>query len=95
MLHIVNKTASLDVCRRFAQPGHAVLLIEDGVLAATTGPHGADLLGDTAASLKVYALQPDLAARGMGGRLQPGITTVDYAGFVELVATHPNNQSWL
>ena len=91
MLHIVNKTASLDVCRRFAQPGHAVLLIEDGVLAATR----ADLLGDTAASLKVYALQPDLAARGMGGRLQPGITTVDYAGFVELVATHPNNQSWL
>ncbi|MCP5286775.1 MAG: sulfurtransferase complex subunit TusB [Burkholderiaceae bacterium] len=91
MLHIVNKTASLDVCRRFAQPGHAVLLIEDGVLAATR----ADLLGDTAASLKVYALQPDLAARGMGGRLQPGITTVDYAGFVELVATHSNNQSWL
>ena len=91
MLHIVNKTASLDVCRRFAQPGHAVLLIEDGVLAATR----ADLLGDAAASLKVYALQPDLAARGMGGRLQPGITTVDYAGFVELVATHSNNQSWL
>ncbi|MCP5269643.1 MAG: sulfurtransferase complex subunit TusB [Burkholderiaceae bacterium] len=91
MLHIVNKTASLDVCRRFAQPGHAVLLIEDGVLAATR----ADLLGDAAASLKVYALQPDLAARGMAGRLQPGITTVDYAGFVELVATHPNNQSWL
>jgi tRNA 2-thiouridine synthesizing protein B len=91
MLHIVNKTASLDVCRRFAQPGHAVLLIEDGVLAATR----ADLLGDAAASLKVYALQPDLAARGMAGRVQPGITTVDYAGFVELVATHPNNQSWL
>lgn len=91
MLHIVNKTASLDVCRRFAQPGHAVLLIEDGVLAATR----ADLLGDAAASLKVYALQPDLAARGMAGRLQPGITTVDYAGFVELVATHSNNQSWL
>ena len=91
MLHIVNKTASLDVCRRFAQPGHAVLLIEDGVLAATR----ADLLGDAAASLKVYVLQPDLAARGMAGRLQPGITTVDYAGFVELVATHPNNQSWL
>ncbi|RVT52393.1 sulfurtransferase complex subunit TusB [Rubrivivax albus] len=91
MLHIVNKTASLDVCRRFAQPGHAVLLIEDGVLAATR----ADLLGDAAASLKVYALQPDLAARGVAGRLQPGITTVDYAGFVELVATHPNNQSWL
>ena len=91
MLHIVNKTASLDVCRRFAQPGHAVLLIEDGVLAATR----ADLLGDAAASLKVYALQPDLAARGVAGRLQPGITTVDYAGFVELVATHPNHQSWL
>lgn len=95
MLHIVNKTAALDVCRRFALPGHAVLLIEDGVFAATTGPLGASLLGDASSTLKVYALQPDLAARGMAGRVQPGITTVDYAGFVELVATHPNNQSWL
>ena len=45
--------------------------------------------------LKVYALQPDVDARGMAGKLVDGVTTVDYAGFVGLVAEHPNNQSWL
>lgn len=91
MLHIVNKTAALASARRLALPGHALLLIEDAVYAATR----TDLLGDAAATLKVYALTPDLAARGVAGRVVDGVTGVDYAGFVELVATHPNNQTWL
>ena len=41
MLHIVNKSPhqarSLESCLRLALPGHAVLLIEDGVYAATAG----------------------------------------------------------
>ena len=45
--------------------------------------------------LKVYALQPDVEARGMAGKLVDGVTAVDYAGFVDLVAEHPNNQTWL
>ena len=47
------------------------------------------------ARLKVYALQPDVEARGMAGKLLDGVTAVDYAGFVDLVAEHPNNQTWL
>jgi tRNA 2-thiouridine synthesizing protein B len=43
----------------------------------------------------VYALQPDVEARGMAGKLIDGVTAVDYAGFVDLVAEHPSNQSWL
>jgi tRNA 2-thiouridine synthesizing protein B len=43
----------------------------------------------------VYALQPDIDARGMAGKLVDGVTGVDYGGFVDLVAEHPNNQSWL
>jgi len=31
----------------------------------------------------------------MAARRIDGIEPVDYAGFVELVATHPTNQSWL
>jgi tRNA 2-thiouridine synthesizing protein B len=46
-------------------------------------------------TLKVYALQPDVDARGMAGKLVEGITAVDYAGFVDLVTEHSNNQSWL
>jgi tRNA 2-thiouridine synthesizing protein B len=95
MLHIVNKspaqTSSLASCLRLAQPGSALLLIEDGVYAATQ----ADTIAPALKTLKVYALQPDLAARGIAARVVDGVKTVDYAGFVELVATHPTNQSWL
>jgi tRNA 2-thiouridine synthesizing protein B len=99
MLHIVNKshtqTNSLQSCLRLAKPGHALLLIEDAVYAATAA--GADSAGmaDALAQLKVYALQPDVDARGMAGKLVDGVTAIDYAGFVDLVAEHPNNQSWL
>jgi tRNA 2-thiouridine synthesizing protein B len=97
MLHIVNKshrqTTSLESCLRLAQDGHALLLIEDGVYAATKA--GAAALAPALGRLKVYALQPDLAARGMAGALVDGVTAVDYGGFVDLVAEHGTPQSWL
>jgi tRNA 2-thiouridine synthesizing protein B len=40
-------------------------------------------------------LQPDVDARGMAGQLVDGVAAVDYGGFVDLVAEHRNNQSWL
>lgn len=99
MLHIVNKshsqTSSLQSCLRLARPGHALLLIEDAIYAATQGGAASSGLADAARLLKVYALQPDIDARGMAGKLIEGVTAVDYAGFVDLVAAHPNNQSWL
>ena len=52
-------------------------------------------LAEALKTLKVYALQPDVQARGMAGKLVDGVTPVDYAGFVDLVAEHSNNQSWL
>lgn len=99
MLHIVNKshmqTNALQSCLRLAQPGHALLLIEDAVYAATTaGAASADLC-DALARLKVYALQPDLEARGVASKLSDGVTAIDYAGFVDLVVEYSNNQSWL
>jgi tRNA 2-thiouridine synthesizing protein B len=99
MLHIVNKshaqTSSLQSCLRLAQAGAALLLIEDGIYAATTGGAATSGIAVAIKQLKVYALQPDVDARGMAGKLVDGVTAVDYAGFVDLVAEHPNNQSWL
>ena len=99
MLHIVNKshtqTNSLQSCLRLAKPGHALLLIEDAVYAATAAGADSAGLADALAQLKVYALQPDVDARGMAGKLVDGVKAIDYAGFVDLVAEHPNNQSWL
>jgi tRNA 2-thiouridine synthesizing protein B len=99
MLHIVNKshtqTNALASCLRLAKPGHALLLIEDAVYAVTTAGAASAGMADAMARLKVYALQPDVDARGMAGKLVDGVKAVDYAGFVDLVAEHPNNQSWL
>lgn len=99
MLHIVNKspsqTRTLDSCLRLAQAGHALLLIEDGVYAATTRSPAAAAVREALEHLKVYALQPDLEARGMHGAVLDGVTLVDYAGFVDLVAEHATSQSWL
>ncbi|EHR72141.1 sulfur relay protein TusB/DsrH [Burkholderiales bacterium JOSHI_001] len=94
MLHIVNKSpaerTSLASCLRVAQDGQALLLIEDGVYAAI-----GSVLVQATQRLKVYALAPDLKARGLSDRAAPGITLIDYAGFVDLVAEHATSQSWL
>jgi tRNA 2-thiouridine synthesizing protein B len=99
MLHIVNKsftqTNSLASCLRLAKPGHALLLTEDAVYAATAAGATPSGIAGALSQLKVYALQPDVEARGMAGKLVEGITAVDYGGFVDLVAEHTNNQSWL
>jgi tRNA 2-thiouridine synthesizing protein B len=99
MLHIVNKspfqTTTLDSCLRMAQTGHALLLIEDGIYAATVGSAAEARVRQACASLKVYALQPDMDARGVTGKLIDGVTLVDYAGFVELTVEYSTSHSWL
>jgi tRNA 2-thiouridine synthesizing protein B len=99
MLHIVNKSplerSTLASCLAAAQPGAAVLLIEDGVYAATRGNAAQAKLRAAMANLEIFVLAPDLEARGMAQSLAEGVRLVDYAGFVELVAQHKNCQSWL
>ena len=99
MLHIVNKSPlernALESCLRVAQGGGAILLIEDAVYAATRGNEAEGKLREALSRFKIYALAPDLDARGMCDRVIEGVTSVDYGGFVELVAEHKNCQSWL
>lgn len=98
MLHIVNKSPSsgsaLASALRMARAG-ALLLIEDGVYAATRGNPSEAGIREALGRIRVYALGPDLEARGMADRVVEGVTQVDYAGFVDLVVEHPNCQSWL
>lgn len=98
MLHIINKSpferSSLDSCLRIAQGG-ALLLIEDGVYAAVKGGAAEAKIKQAMGGMKVYALGADLAARGFADRVIDGVTLVDYAGFVDLVAENANVQSWL
>jgi len=95
MLHTVNKSpyshGALADCLRVCGRDAAVLLIEDGVYAALAGGAWIDALG---AVQHVYALAPDVAARGLEGRIAANVALVDYAGFVQLCCEHGTTQSW-
>jgi tRNA 2-thiouridine synthesizing protein B len=99
MLHTVNKSPfehrALESCLKFARPGSAVLLIEDGVYAAARDTAVARLLQEALKIVSIYALKPDVEARGMQNRVMDGVRLVDYGGFVDLVAEYHAVQSWL
>ena len=99
MLHIVNKSpyekTSLASCLAHACKGGAVLLVEDAVYAATRGNAAESAVRRAMQELPVYALGPDLEARGVQGVVMEGVKVVDYGGFVDLVTEHRTSQSWL
>jgi tRNA 2-thiouridine synthesizing protein B len=101
-LHTVNKSpfekTSLVTCLEYAGSGSgaAVLLIEDGVYGALAGTSVESHVKSALDSVKIYVLGPDLKARGFSEeRVVPGISVVDYAGFVDLAAEHSKVQAWL
>ena len=100
MLHTINKSPfernSLDSCLRLSVKGSPILLIEDGVLAATKGTSVADKVAAATNDHPMFVMGPDLQARGIADdSVADGITVVDYGGFVDLVVEHGTVQSWL
>ena len=100
LLHTVNKSPfernALQSCLRLAEDGHAVLLIEDAVVAALNGTEHSKALEDSTERLSVYVLGPDLDARGLPrDRIIDGVEIVDYNRFVALACEHDSVQSWL
>ncbi len=100
MLHTVNKspfeTNSLETCLGLAKSGSDILLIEDGVYAATVGTTVSVRIEETMKSSRVYALAPDLKARGIRpDQVIVGVQLIGYDGFVELSVTNETVQCWL
>ena len=99
MLHTVNKSPTernaLESCLKHLKKGSAVLLIEDGVYGALQGTTSTKMVELALKNNPIYALYPDVEARGMQDRVIDGIKLVDYSGFVDLVTEHPNVQAWL
>ncbi len=100
ILHTVNKSPfernSLESCLNYAKAGSSVLLFEDGVYAAMQGTVVAEKVRAAAQDRKIYALGPDLKARGLDdGRLIDGVKVVDYEGFVDLSVESDKVQAWL
>jgi tRNA 2-thiouridine synthesizing protein B len=99
-LHTVNKSpfekSSLETCLKLSLPGSAILLYEDAVYGAVQGTSVSELVTSALADKKVYALGPDLKARGLDeSRVIDGVELVDYAGFVDLAEANDKVQAWV
>ena len=99
MLHTVNKspfqTRDMESCLAHLADG-CMLLIEDGVYGAVANGETSPSLSEAIAKRQVYALAPDLKARGIDqDKLVEGVRLVDYTGFVELAIEHGTAQAWL
>ena len=100
VLHVINKSPfeknSLDTCLRLAKKGSAILLIEDAIYATQKNTAVAKKINTAVVEHTVYALKPDLDARGIDkNAIIDGISLVDYEGFVQLATEHSGVQSWL
>jgi len=99
MLHTVNKSPSerntLESCLKNSKDGSAILFIEDGVYGALDNTIHSDMVKEAMKSKKMYALFPDIEARGMQDKVIDGIKMIDYKGFVDLVVEQNTVQSWL
>ena len=91
-----KKRNALESCLRHAREGSAILFLEDGVLALIQGAECAAKIEQASSRYSLYALRPDLEARGIPTeRLIGGVTLVDYHGFVDLAVSCDRVQSWL
>lgn len=77
---------------KLVAPEDALLLMQDGVLAALEGSQACELLFQHIQS--VYVLSEDLAARGLVGQISHNITLIDYTGFVALTEKHAQQTAW-
>ena len=97
MLHTINKSpfqnSALENCLRIARDGDVILLLEDGVYATAAGTVKSSLIEQAVKRHRVYALEADLKARGLGN-LVKDVRVASYGDFVDLVEKHPVH-AWL
>lgn len=95
MLHTLSHSpwqCDIDGLQRMLRDGDALLLIQDGVLAAVEGSRYVEILTNT--PIKVYALKDDIDARGLAGQISARIDVVGYNDFVNLAVAHTSQMNW-
>lgn len=85
-LHILNSSASLNRCLSSISDTDSIILIEDAVVLSTS------IMQKVSASIAVYALNDDLARRGINP--SDNIKALSYSEFVDLCVTHTKCLSW-
>lgn len=80
---------------RTVGPGQSLLLIEDAVYGLLTDTRAIEALSLLPGSVKLFALEDDLLARGLALDDLPGrVIVVDYTRMVELCVEHSKVISW-
>jgi tRNA 2-thiouridine synthesizing protein B len=95
-LHIINKSPqqhhSLQDCLAVCTQGDAILLIESAVYAAVAASDYCQQLKQS--GLPLYALYPDVLARGLSGLLDNQVQPISDNEFVQLTIEHSSTLSW-
>jgi tRNA 2-thiouridine synthesizing protein B len=92
-LHIVCAHEALGRALGLASEGDAILLIENGVYAASDNPNNVHRQASAPQNLSYFVLKEDLSARAVFTPLKEFIP-VSYVDFVELVCQHSNSVNW-
>ena len=88
-LHTIHKPELLNLCLRTAQSGDSLLFIENGVYCAQS-EHCQSIPAD----LTLYALQNDVDARGLVGRIASKAELAEDADFIRLCCEHDKIINW-
>ena len=95
ILHSINKHQDcLQLCLSLAKNSDAILLLEDGVYAARNYQANEDLWDNVPTAIKLYALDSDLASRGITKKMISRFETVSWAQFVALSCEYDKVISW-
>tara|TARA_B110000263_G_C15246535_1_gene481998 strand:+ start:147 stop:449 length:303 start_codon:yes stop_codon:yes gene_type:complete len=100
MLHTVNKSpfenSTLLSCISLCAKNSSILFIEDAVISVMKSTKFTDMINNSLKDFKIYALKPDLEARGLSlDNVIEGVKVVGYEEFVDLTTEHDSVQSWL
>ncbi|SLM64827.1 MULTISPECIES: sulfurtransferase complex subunit TusB [Dickeya] len=96
MLHTLSHSpyhTDLPALLRMVTADDALLLIQDGVIAAIDGSLAWEHLCASCPA-PVYALIEDVHARGLSAQISTMVTLVDYTEFVRLTALHARQLAW-
>lgn len=70
----------------------AILLVQDGVTAGVQDGDNLGFLLEKKAAL--FALNEDILARGLEGKISSYIAPIDYTEFVKLTVEHHQSMTW-
>ena len=97
-LHTINQSPfaskALDSCLRLAVSGSTIVLLEDAVIAALATGEYSHIMQQACQQYSVYALLPDVQARGLAGQTLAEIPLIDYHDLVDLTVAHYPMQQW-